>query len=246
MGALTHLFYPWGFVLQILAIVHLVRRRGAFFWFFIILMGGFVGAIAYILLEVLPDVYLLREAFAGVERKKLIQNMEAKTADNPSAGNFEDLAELYFDQKEYAKARQAFDRAITTRNDSIHALYHRGLCALELNDIPAAIADLEPVVHIDFKFDFHRAAFKLARAYAVAGRTQEADALYAEVVQHATIPETWYEYACFLKSQNRPAEAREWVQKIFEKKKTMPHFAQRRERPWFSKAKALLKELPAQ
>ncbi len=245
MGALGHFYFSWGFVLQVFAIIHLIRRRGAYFWFFIILMGGYVGAIAYLLIEALPDVYLLREAIAGIERKKLIQNLEAKTLENPSAGNFEDLAELYFDQKEYAKARDAFDRSISTRSDSEHAFYHRGLCAFELKDYPAAIGDLELVVRKDPKFDHYRVPMVLAQAYAQAGQSQQADALFAEVAQHSTIPETWYHYASFLKSQNRFAEAREWTQKIFEKKRTMPHYAQRRERSWFGKAKALLKELPS-
>ncbi|MCL4523585.1 MAG: tetratricopeptide repeat protein [Acidobacteria bacterium] len=245
MDVLRHLFSSWGFVLQILAIVHLVRRRGAFFWFFIILMGGYIGAIAYILIEVVPDVYLLQEAFARFERKKYIQKLKFTVAENPSAGNLEELAELYFDQKEFLKARETFDRAISTRNDSIHALYHRGLCAFELHDFPAAIADLEPVVRSDADFDHYRASFFLARAYAQCGNDQQADALFAEVVQHATIPETWYHYASFLKSQNRFDEAREWAQKIFEKRRTMPRFVERRERPWFAKARTLLKELPS-
>ena len=34
------LFYPWGIVLQALAIVHFVRRRPQTYWIFIILMFG--------------------------------------------------------------------------------------------------------------------------------------------------------------------------------------------------------------
>src|ERR1700689_3431084 len=32
MGMLGHLFYPWGFILQALALIHFFRRRGEFFW----------------------------------------------------------------------------------------------------------------------------------------------------------------------------------------------------------------------
>jgi len=41
------------------------------------------------------------------------------------------------------------------------------------------------------------------------------------------------------------AEARECAQKILDKKRTMPRYVQRRERPWFGKAKTFLKELSA-
>ena len=59
----------------------------------------------------------------------------------------------------------------------------------------------------------------------------------------STLSETYYNYANFLASQNRNAEAREWTQKILAKKPTMPSYLRRRERPWFHKASALLKRL---
>ena len=38
-------------------------------------------------------------------------------------------------------------------------------------------------------------------------------------------------------------EARQWAERILAKKPTMPRYLQRRERPWFRKANALLKNL---
>jgi len=59
----------------------------------------------------------------------------------------------------------------------------------------------------------------------------------------STLTETSLTYATFLASQNRKAEAREWAERILARKATMPRYLQRRERPWFRKAKALLKRL---
>ena len=55
MFGLSHLFYPWGFIVQGLAIVHFVRRRPENYWFYIIFFGGFLGAGVYIVAEVLPS-----------------------------------------------------------------------------------------------------------------------------------------------------------------------------------------------
>src|SRR5262249_36001200 len=52
------LFYPYGIFLQALAILHFVRRRPDTFWFWIILFGGGLGALVYIMVEVIPDVRL--------------------------------------------------------------------------------------------------------------------------------------------------------------------------------------------
>jgi hypothetical protein len=49
-----------------------------------------------------------------------------------------------------------------------------------------------------------------------------------------------------LQSLGRIAEAREWAQKILDKRPTMPAYQRRRERPWFRKAYALLTRLRLQ
>ena len=95
----------------------------------------------------------------------------------------------------------------------------------------------------DRKFDYYRAAGLLADAYARTEQLERAEQLFTEVTQISTTPETLYNYASFLKTAKRREEAREWGQKLLAKKRTLPRYMQRRERPWFRKGKALLKEL---
>jgi len=245
LDALFSLFGPWVFVLQIAALIHFLRRRPDGYWIWIILIGGWLGAAAYFVMEVLPDLGLLRDAFQGIGRKSRIEMLEGQILDNPSAGNLEDLGELCFDHKQYAKARDAYNRAIAARSDSPHAFYRRGLCALALGDYAGAIPDLERVVGGDAKFDFYRAAALLADAYAHTGQGERAGNLFEQVIPNSTTPETLYNYATFLRSAGREAEAREWTQRLMQKKRSMPRNFERRERPWFRKARQLQKELGA-
>jgi hypothetical protein len=245
MFGLSHFFYPWGILLQIFAIIHFFRRRPENYWFYIILFLGPPGAAVYILAEVVPDLGLLRGVFQGFGRKSRIQKVETDILDNPSPANYEELGELYKDQGQYEKARNAFTHAIDARSASPYTFYSRAQCSLGLNDLPAAIADLEKVVAADRKFDYYRAGGLLADAYARTGQLERADALFAEVTQISTTPETLYNYASFLKTANRREESREWLQKLETKKRTLPRYMQRVERPWFRKGKALLKELQA-
>ncbi|PYU41570.1 MAG: hypothetical protein DMG54_19270 [Acidobacteria bacterium] len=243
MFGLSHLFYPWGFLVQIFAIVHFVRRRPENYWFYVIFFLGWLGAAVYIVAEVIPDLGLLRGVFQGFGRRSRIQKVETDILDNPSPANYEELGELYRDQGQYEKAREAFNRAITGRSDSIYTFYSRAQSSLGMNDLAAAIPDLERVVAGDRKFDYYRAAGLLANAYAQTGQLERADPVFAEVTQISTTPETLYNYASFLKTANRRDESREWAQKLLAKKRTLPRYMQRRERPWFRKGKALLKEL---
>jgi hypothetical protein len=243
----TFLFFAfswWSILLRVVAIIHFIRRRPNFFWLWIILMH-WMGALVYIGVEVIPDAGLLRTSFKVFPRRRRIRELEAIILDNPAAGNYEELADLYLEEGKFTRARECYDKAISSRTDSPDPFYRRGLAEIELGDFPAAVADLELLIAKDPKYDFYRAAGLLAHAYAKTGEPEKANALFQKTVQISTLSETYLNYADFLASQGRNAEAREWTQRVLAKKPTLPSYLRRRERPWFRRAKGLLKQLPA-
>jgi len=238
------LFYPYGIILQALALVHFFRRRPDGFWLWVIIIGGGLGALVYIVAEVIPDAGLLRGAFQVFPRRKRIKYLEAAILDNPSIGNYEELGDLYLDDGQYQKARECYARVISPRTESPDPFYRRALAALALADFQAAADDLVQVVTMDPKYDYNRASGLLAHTLGQLGRHDEAAARFAQVTQISTLSETQYNYAAFLAATGRPREAREWAQRVLAKKPTMPPYMRRRERPWFRKAAALVKRLP--
>jgi hypothetical protein len=241
---LIGLFYPWGFILQAIAILHFVRRRPETYWLWIILVGGGLGALVYIVAEVAPDAGLLRGSFEAMGRRRRIRDLEAAILDNPAVGNLEELADQYLDEERFARARELYDKVIASgRADSVHPSYRRALAELGLDDFTAALADLELVVAKDPKYDFHRAIGLLAHAHGRAGDPGKASALFKDATAISTLSETYYNYATFLVGRQQTAEAREWLERILAKKPTMPRYLRRRERPWFRKATSLLKQL---
>src|SRR5271165_7079554 len=166
MGSLIFLFFPWGLILQAVAIVHFIRRRPDGYWLWIIIFFGGLGALIYIAAEVIPDFGLLRQSFKVFPRRRRIRELEAIILDNPSAGNYEELADLYLEEGKYARARENYDKAISSRTDSPDPFYRRGIAEIELGDFAAAVPDLERATAKDPKYDFYRAAGLLAHAYA--------------------------------------------------------------------------------
>jgi hypothetical protein len=245
MGFLTGLFWPWGLLLQIVAIVHFIRRRPDTYWVWVILFLGPIGALVYIFAEVLPDLGLLKQSFKAFPRRKRIAELEMAIRDNPSTGNYEELGDLYMDEGKLQAARNAYDKAIAARSTTLDCFYRRGVCALLLGDAAAALPDLEMTVKKDAGHDFHRAAGLLADAYAKTGQADKADAMFRQAVDRSTLSETYLNYADFLAAQGRNAEAREWAKKVLDKKPTMPRYLRRRERLWFRRAGAILKRVPA-
>jgi hypothetical protein len=236
-------FFRWGLLLQAIAIVHFIRRRPDNYWFFVIVFLGGLGALVYIAVEMVPDLGLLRHVYDALGRRKRIAQLEALVLENPAAGNYEDLADLFIDEQKWARAKECYDRAIGPRTTHLDPFYRRGIAEIHLGDFAAAAADLETVISREPKYDSHRAMALLAHACANSGQMARAQELFTRVSEVSTLSETCLNYAAFLASQGRKAEAREWAERVLARKATMPRYLQRRERPWFGKAKALLKGL---
>ena len=245
MGFLGYFASPFSFLLIALAIIHFIRRRPDTYWLFIILFLGPLGAIIYLAVEALPDIGLLGQSFKVFPRRKRIGELEVAIRDNPSAGNYEELGDLYMDDGKFARARAAFDRAIAARADTLDPFYRRGVCALQLGDAVAALPDLERVVGKESDYDFQRAAGLLAHAYAQTGQRERAEALFRQVTVTSTLSETYLNFADLLAAEGQNAEARAWAQKVLDKKPSMPGYLRRRERPWFRQANEFLKRVPA-
>ena len=177
--------YPWGFILQLLALVHFFRRRPDGFWFFVILFFGALGALIYFVAEVVPDFDLLRAQFRRAARRRRLKELEAIVEENGAVGNLEELADLSFDEGQFARARELYHKLLKAwRPTSVDPFYRRGLSALALGDASAAVANLKKVVASEPKYDFYRATGMLASAYTLAGAAQAGRSTVSESDGH--------------------------------------------------------------
>src|SRR5258708_1794891 len=180
-----HLF-GYGFLFQVAAVIHWSRKRPEAFWLWIIIIGGIIGALAYFLINGLPDFRDLQRTLRGPARRKRIHVLRALVIQNPSAGNYEEFGELLLEDKRYREAWDAFDQALSVRTDSIDPFYRRGIAEFELRDDEAAVADLRRVTAVDWKYDFSRASCLLGQSLARLNRTEEAMAVFDRIAQTAT------------------------------------------------------------
>ena len=135
-------FFPWGVILQALALVHFIRRRPDTVWLWIIIFFGPIGALVYMAMEVVPDYDLLRRSFDAAGRRRKIKQLEALVLENPAAGNYEELANLHLNQGHFARARECYDSdlGLAGQLDPIIAAASRNCPSAT---IPAAVNDLE-------------------------------------------------------------------------------------------------------
>jgi hypothetical protein len=237
------LFFPWGVILQLIAIVHFVRRRPETYWLWIIILFGPLGAFAYVIAEMIPDLGLMRHSMGGFSRRKRISILRATVLENPAPGNYEELGDLLLEEKKYREARDCFDRALGQRTDHVDPFYRRGIAAFELGDAAAALPDLERVVKSDPKYDYSRARLFHARALAALGRTDEAIGVYQALVESSGTTEALCYAAEYFAQHGRKDEAKALLDRITARKRTMPAYQKRRERPWLRRASALNRRL---
>lgn len=238
-------FFSWGIfgvVLMVVALVHYVRRQPSFYWFYLIIFLGPLGALIYLAIEGLPELFD-PGAFRFVERGRRLREVEAAIRQNPSAGNYEELGLLRLDKGDWAGARVCFDKALAQRTDSLDPFYRRGLAEIELGDFAAARPDLERVVTADPSYDFQRAAGLLAYADWKTGDIERAQRLFEHVLKTSTLTETQFHYAEFLAETGHREEAKQQAVRIRDKRAGMPGFQRRRERKLFRQNSALLRKL---
>jgi hypothetical protein len=234
--------FAYGFLLQIAAVIHWARKRPAAFWLWIIIIGGFIGSLAYFLIEGV-DFRNVGLRLKGPGRRRRIRMLRALVLDNPSDGNFEELGELLLLEKRYREAREAYDRALAVRTDSIDPFYRRAQALFQLREYEAAGRDLKHVTTVDPRYDYSNAFCLYARSLGLMGRNAEAMAAFEQLIERSHSAETLYEAAAFFAGNDREAAARDIVQRIIARELTMPHYQKRRDRVWLRKAKALERRL---
>lgn len=238
-------FFSVGFVLQVIALIHFVRRRPDNYWIWIIVFFGPLGAVVYMFVEMLPDLGLMRQGFKSMSRRKRIRILEATVLENPSPGNYEELGDLLLEEKSYARARECFDRALSQRTDSVDPFYRRGIAAFEMGDFNAALGDFERVIKSDPKYDFTRVQLFDARTLAALGRHDEAAAAFDRLLGSSSSTEALCAAAEFFAEHGRAAEAKELADKVLARRPTMPAYQKRRERPFLRRAAAVSKRVTA-
>src|SRR5690348_12269623 len=117
-----------GMALMAFALVHFIKyRSGNWLWLYVIIFLGPLGALIYLVVEVLPELRGARTSSKWLGQRRDIKRLEAMVLDNPSAGNYEELGDLYLEKRDYARARESFSKAITSRTDTPHAFYGRAV-----------------------------------------------------------------------------------------------------------------------
>jgi hypothetical protein len=201
---------------------HIVRTGRDTFWLWIVLFAPGIGSIAYIALNILPDLFGGQTArkVAKATREALDPHREYREAkqacdDTPTVRNQSRLAIAAMHLQRYEEAEALF-RAAAQGVHAVDPVLLLGLAnaLLELNRPADALGVLEKLGTDEAHGRTPAAAMSLGRAYDALGRVAEADSAYQWAAERLPGFEALARYAAFMASHGRRDEAAEVVTEL--------------------------------
>lgn len=235
-------------VIQVALIVHVVKTGRNQIWIWILALLSLPGAIAYIAVELLPDLFRSRAAQRTARglRRAVDPEQDLRRYENEVrvAGNVAS-------RQRYAEElvrHQRYDEAIAQYREALTGLYEHdpnlmlGLAHAQFGKGEAAAARTTLDELIRHNPDFRSPAGHLlyARALEAEGNVPKALEEYAVLAPSYPGAEASVRYAQLLKAQGRLAEAQKVVRELLEQARIAPSHYRRAQQPWLDAAQRLL------
>ncbi|HEY0768600.1 MAG TPA: tetratricopeptide repeat protein [Steroidobacteraceae bacterium] len=235
-------------IVQVALIIHVVKSGRNQIWIWVLALLSLPGAVAYIAVEVLPELLRSRAAQRTARglRKAMDPGRELRRYEDEArvAGNVAS-------RQRYAEEllrHQRYDEAIGQYREALAGLYEHdpnlmlGLAQAQFGkgDAAAARATLDELIQRNPDFRSPAGHLLYARALEAEGNVPKALEEYAVLAPSYPGAEASVRYAQLLQAQGRRAEAQKVVRELLEQARIAPSHYRRAQRPWLDAAERLL------
>ena len=240
-------FFIISLIIQVLLIVHVIKTGRNQIWIWVLALLSLAGAIAYIAVEVLPDLFRSRTAQRTARGfKKAID----PTADLRKFENEARVTGNVAARQRYAEelSRQGrYDEAIAQFREALTGLYEHdpnlvlGVARAQFGkgDATAARTTLDELIRFNPDFKSPEGHLLYARTLESEGNTQKALEEYKVLAFSYPGAEAAVRYAQLLKSQGQSEEAQKVAHDLLEQARIAPAHYRRAQRTWLDAAQRL-------
>ena len=235
-------------IVQVALIIHVVKTGRNQIWIWVLALLSLPGAIAYIAVEILPE--LLRSRTAQRTARGLRKAMDP----GRDLRRYESEARVTSNvasRQRYAQElvrHQRYDEAIGQYREALTGLYEHdpnlmlGLAQAQFGkgDASAARATLDELIQRNPDFRSPAGHLLYARALEAEGNVPKALEEYAVLAPSYPGAEASVRYAQLLQAQGRRAEAQKVARELLEQARIAPGHYRRAQRPWLDAAQRLL------
>jgi len=234
-------------LVQVILIVHVIKTGRNQIWIWVLALLSIAGAIAYIVVELLPDVFRSRAAQRTARGLKKAMD---PTADLRRYENEARVTGNVATKQRYAEelSRQGrYDDAIAQFKQALTGLYEHdpnlmlGIARAQFGkgDAAGARATLDELIRLNPDFKSPEGHLLYARSLESEGNVTKAIEEYGVLAASYPGAEAAVRYAQLLKSQGRSDEARKVARDLLEQARIAPAHYRRAQKSWLDAAQRL-------
>ena len=210
--------------LKVFCLYHIYKNRKPYYWFFVIFFIPIIGAIFYLITQVLTtgDVDKIQnELTTIINPTKKVKDLERKIEFSDTYANRIELADTYFGLNDFSNAVINYNKTLEDKvQDALYTRQQLVLCYFKLKNYDAVIAEVEQIKdRSEFKGSKQQFYYGLA--------LREKGELAAAEIQLKAIDRPYSNYnerlelAKFYIENNRVEEGKDLLQEISEESKHM-------------------------
>jgi hypothetical protein len=231
-------------------IIHVIKTGRNQLWIWVLIIPGlaFAGILAYIVVEILPELFGSRAARRTARgfRKAIDPGADLRRYENEArvAGNVASRQRYAEELVRHGR----YDDAIAQYREALSGLYEHdpnlmlGLAQAQFGkgEASAARATLDELIRLNPNFRSPQGHLLYARSLEAEGNVQKALEEYRVLAPAYPGAEASVRYAQLLQAQGRRAEAQQVARELLEQARIAPGHYRRAQRPWLEAAQRLL------
>ena len=234
-------------IITVILIIHVIKTGRNTIWIWVLALLSVAGAIAYIVVELLPDLFRSRTAQRTARgfKKAMDPTADLRRYENEARVTGNVAARQSYAEELHRHGR--YDDAITQFRSALTGLYEHdpnlmlGLARAQFakGDATAARTTLDDLIRLNPDFKSPDGHLLYARALEAEGNIQKALEEYGVLATSYPGAEAAVRYAQLLQSQGRSDEAQKVARDLLEQARIAPAHYRRAQKSWLDAAQRL-------
>ena len=234
--------------IQALLIIHVIKTGRNTIWIWVLALLSFPGAIAYVAVEIIPDIFRSRTAQRTARGLKRAMDPEGDLRRYETEARFGGNVASRQRYAEELSRHGRHDEAIAQYRAALTGLYEHdpnlmlGIARTQFaqGDATAARTTLDDLIRLNPDFRSPDGHLLYARALETEGNVQKALEEYKVLATSYPGAEAAVRYAQLLQSQGRSAEAQKVARDLLEQARIAPAHNRKAQRSWLDAAQRLV------